>query len=176
MLSVKSLEPIKKAVASQDRVLLDALVQALDNEDFRAYAEGMVMASSPPAKEPGCWNYLVRPLAEHFGLSPELLPLDDWKHYAVWEDYRALVDPLVSEPARALLKFLEAGRPFVGTSVTHDGCVFAWLSAAETKSLLAELEPLDAEEFGELDEFHEELVECLRETADRDSELFLGAS
>jgi hypothetical protein len=175
MVSLQSIEPIRKAVGSKDRALLDAVFQAVGRKkDFRSYAEDMIMGS-PPAKEPGCWNYLVEPLARHFGLSPHRLPLDDWKHYYVWGDYRSMADPLLSKPGKRLLEFMESGRPFVGSSMDHDGCMFAWLTAAEVKSLLDELTAIDAQTFGELDEFHEELVESLRETVDRNADLFIGA-
>jgi len=97
MVSLQSLEPIRKAVGSKDRALLNALLKAVGKDKtFRSYAEGMIMGS-PPAKEPGCWEYLVEPLAQHFGLSPRRLPLDDWKHYHVWEAYRSIADPFLSE-------------------------------------------------------------------------------
>lgn len=175
MVSLQSLEPIRRAVGSKDPALLDALLQAAgEDEDFRSYAEAMIMGS-PPAKEPGCWNYLVEPLAQHFGLSPRRLPLDDWKHYYVWEDYRSTADPLLSEQGKKLLEFMESGRPFAGSSIDHDGCMFAWLTAAEAQSLLDELTAIEAATFGDLDEFHEELVESLQGTVDRNADLFIGA-
>ena len=175
MLSIESIEPIKKAVGSQNQELLDALFQAFgEDADRRSYAENMIM-SSPPTKEPGCWNYLVEPLAEHFGLSPQRLPLDDWKHYYVWEDYRSIADPLLSKQSKTLMEFMESGRPFIGSSIDHDGCMFAWLTAAEAKSLLNELRSLDSQVFGELDEFHEELIESLEQAVARNADLFLGA-
>lgn len=178
MVSLQSLEPIRTAIGSKDRSLLDTLLQAVgENEDFQSYVEEMIM-NSPPAEEPGCWNYLVEPLAQHFGLSPRRLPLDDWKHYDVWEDYRSILDPLLSKQGKKLLEFMESGRPFVGSRIDHDGCMFAWLTAGEAKSLLEELTAIeiDAAKFGELEEFHEELVESLQETVDRNADLFLGAS
>ena len=45
--------------------------------------------------------------------------------------------------------------------------MFAWLTAAEAKSLLDELTAIDAATFDELDEFHEELIESLQQTVDR---------
>jgi hypothetical protein len=175
MVSMQSIDPIRKAVGSKDRDLLDTLLQAVgEDKDLRSYAEDMIMGS-PPAKEPGCWNYLVEPLAEHLGLCPHRLPLDDWKHYYVWGDYRSIAGPLLSEKGKRLLEFMESGRPFVGSSMDHDGCMFAWLTAAEARRLLAELTAMDAETFGELDEFHEELVESLQETVDRNAALFIGA-
>jgi hypothetical protein len=175
MLSLKSIEPIRKAVGSKDPALLEALVQKIgEDEDFQSYAEDMIMGS-PPEEEPGCWHYLVEPLAQHFDLSPKRLPLDDWKHYHVWEDYRRLANSHLSKEAKRLLKFLEVGRPFAGSSVQGDPCMFAWLTTAETKILLDELAAIDPEEFGELDEFHEELVESLQETVGRGADLFLGA-
>jgi hypothetical protein len=173
LVCLQSLEPIRKAIGSKDRALLDALLQAV-REDRRSDAEGMIMGP-PPAKEPGCWGYLVEPLAQHFGLSPRRLPFDDWKHYYVWGDYRSLADPLLSEQGKKLLEFMDSGRPFVGSSIDHDGSMFAWLTAAEAKSLLDELSAIDAAEFGELDEFHEELVGSLQETVDSDADLFVGA-
>ena len=56
MVSLQSIEPIQKAVGSKDGALLEALFEAIgDDEDFRSYAEGMIMGS-PPASEPGCWG------------------------------------------------------------------------------------------------------------------------
>jgi hypothetical protein len=173
MVSLESLEPIRRAIGSKDRALLDALLPAVD-EGFRSAAEGMIMGP-PPAKEPGCWSFLVEPLAQHFGLSPHRLPLEDWKHYYVWEDYRSIVDPHLSGQGKKLLEFMDSGRPFVGTSIDHDGSMFAWLTAAEARSLLDELTAIDAAKVGDLDEFHEELIESLQETVDRGADLFVGA-
>jgi len=53
--------------------------------------------------------------------------------------------------------------------------MFAWLTAAEVKSLLDELTAIDATPFSELDGFHEELVESFQETVERNADLFLGA-
>ena len=173
MVSLQSVEPIRRAIGSKDRALLDALLQAVA-ENYRSAAEGMIMGPSP-AKEPGCWGPLVEPLAQHLGLSSRRLPLDDWKHHYVWNDYRSIVDPRLSGQGKALLEFMESGRPFVGSSIDHDGSLFAWLTAAEAKSLLDELTALDADELDELDEFHEELIESLQETVDRGADLFVGA-
>jgi hypothetical protein len=57
MLSLQSLEPIRRVIGSKDRALLDALLPAV-GEDFRSAAEGMIMGP-PPAKEPGCWGRLM---------------------------------------------------------------------------------------------------------------------
>ncbi len=173
MVSLQSLDPIRRAISSKDRDLLDALLPAV-SENFRSAAEGMIMGP-PPAKEPGCWGFLVEPLAQHFGLSPRRLPLDDWKHYYVWNDYRSIADPHLSGQGKKLLEFIDSGRPFVGTSMDHDGSMFAWLTAAEAKSLLDELTAIDAATFDELDEFHEELIESLQQTVDRGADLFVGA-
>src|SRR5262249_16832443 len=170
---LKSLQPIRRAIGSKDRALLDALVQAL-GEDHRSPAEGMIMGP-PPAKEPGCWGRLVEPLAQHFGLSPRRLPLDDWKHNYVWGDYRSIADPHLSAQGKKLLEFMDSGRPFVGSGIDYDGSLFAWLTAAEAKSLLVELTSIDAATLGDLDEFHEELIESLQETVDRGADLFVGA-
>jgi len=82
---------------------------------------------------------------------------------------------LASEQGKKLLEYMESGRPFVGSSIDHDGCMFAWLTAAEVKSLLDELTAIDATPFSELDGFHEELVESFQETVERNADLFLGA-
>jgi hypothetical protein len=173
MVSLQSLEPIRRVIGSKDRALLEALLPAVA-EDFRSAAEGMIMGP-PPAKEPGCWGFLVEPLAQHFGLSPRRLPLEDWKHHYVWGDYRSIVDPHLSGQGKKLLEFIDAGRPFVGAGIDYDGSMFAWLTAAETKNLLDELTAIDADELGELDEFHEELIESLQGTVDRGADLFVGA-
>ncbi len=173
MVSLQSLEPIRRAIGSKDRALLDALIQAVD-ERSRSTVEGMIMGP-PPAKEPGCWGFLVEPLAQHFGLSPRRLPLDDWKHHYIWNDYRSIADPHLSGQGKKLLEFMDSGRPFLGTSIDQDGSLFAWLTAAEARSLLDELTALDAAKLGELDEFHEELIESLQETIDRGADLFVGA-
>ena len=175
MVSIQSLDPIKQAIGSRDEALLDALLTAVgDDEDFQRYARGMIMESRP-RKEPGCWNYLVEPLAEHFGLTPNRLPLEDWKHYYVWEDYRSLANPLISSSAQTLLQLLESGRPFHGSAIDHDGCMFAWLTPDEASLLLSELSAIDAQKFGDIDEFHEQLVESLQETVNKRHALFLGA-
>jgi hypothetical protein len=175
MISLKSIEPIKAAIGSQDQKLLNALLSGFDDdEDMESYAKNMIM-NSPPSKEPGCWNYLVEPLANHLGLSPNYLPMDDWKHYHVWEDYRPNINTLVSPAAQKFLLFLEQGRPFIGSEIEHDGCMFAWLSTDEAELLLGELAKIDADDFGELAEFHEELLESLQATVDNKCALFLGA-
>ena len=175
MIALQSLDPIKNAIGSQDEALLDALLAAVgDDADFQEYARGMIM-NSRPASEPGCWNYLVEPLAKHFGLSANRLPLDDWKHYYVWEDYRSIAGPLISPTAQTLLQLLESGRPFHGSAIDHDGCMFAWLTPDEASTLLNELSAIDADKFGDLDEFHEELIESLQQTVKKGHALFLGA-
>lgn len=176
MFAVQSLDPIKNAIGSKDRALLEALLEALgDNEAFQSYANDMIMKSSPQ-KEPGCWSYLVEPLAKHYQLALERLPLDDWKHYSVWEEYRSIADPVVSAEARRLLQLLESGRAFNARGIDHDGCMFAWLTATEVKTLHAELAAINASDYGELDEFHEELVESLEQASNADKAVFLGAS
>jgi hypothetical protein len=173
MVSLQSVEPIRRAIGSKDVALLDALLQAVP-EGHRSSAEELIMGP-PPAKEPGCWGSLVEPLAQHLGLSPHRLPLDDWKHFYVWADYRSIVEPQLSEQGKKLLEYMESGRPFLGSLIDSDGSLFAWLTAVEAKSLLDELTALDVDELDELDEFHEELIESLQETVDRGADLFVGA-
>lgn len=176
MVSLRSLEPIQKAIGSKDQSLLDALTSEVgdDRQEFCDLVKKMIMGPLP-AKEPGCWNYVIEPLAEHFGLAPITLPLDDWEHNYVWEEFRSIADPLISRRARRLLKWLDLGRPFHGTGIDYDGCLFAWLTADETKSLLGDLSIIDADKFGDLAQFHKELVASLKETVNGKNSLFLGA-
>lgn len=160
--------------------MYDAVVAEFEAEDTdrRAYAKSMIFAAAPPAKEPGCWNYVVEPLARHLGLDPKYLAIDDWKHYAAWESYRSAAETMLSPEATQLLGYIESGRPFRGAEVDHDGCLFAWLTNAECTALLAELEKIDADVFSdmELDELHEELIESLKTVVDSGAEMFIGAS
>ncbi len=176
MLSLQSIEPIRKAIGSKDRALFDAFA-AGKSQEFRAGAKTIIM-EPPPAEEPGSWCYVVEPLAQHLGLSPHSLPISegDWKQIYVWSEYRAIADPRLSEQGTKLLAFLDEGRPFVGTGLDYDGCMFGWLTAAEVKALLAELTAIDAGQFDdELGQFHKELLEALHETAGRNADLFFGA-
>jgi len=177
-LSVKSLDPIRDAIASKDQTAFDAVVAEYepDDEDRRSYARSMILVDTPPTKEPGCWNYVVEPLAKHFGLQPDYLAIDDWKHYGAWEDYIATAKAHVSDEAISLLEHIQSGRPFRGSEIDHDGCLFAWLSNAECKTMLDALHDLDAEAFGELDELHEELIDSLQTVVNNDAEMFIGAS
>ena len=179
-LSLTSLAPIRDAIGSQNAEMYDAVVAEFeaDDTDRRNYAKSMIFAAAPPAKEPGCWNYVVAPLAKHLGLEPKYLAIDDWKHYAAWEGYRSAAEAILSPEAIALLGYIESGRPFLGTEIDHDGCLFGWLANAECAALLSELEKIDAESFADvdLDELHEELVESLRSVVDAGAEMFIGAS
>jgi hypothetical protein len=94
LVSLRSLEPIRKAIGSKDRALFDAFVVG-KQKNFQAGAKEIIM-NSPPAMEPGWWNYFVEPLAEHFDLSLRRLPFDEWKQNYVWRDYRAVADSCVS--------------------------------------------------------------------------------
>ena len=179
-LSLKSLDPIRDAIASKDENLYKAVIADFDADDTdrQSYARSMIFAETPPAQEPGCWNYIVEPLAKHFGLDPTFLQIDDWKHYAAWEEYRKIAASRISEDALALLRFIESGRPFRGDKIDHDGCLFGWLTNAESAALLAALGRLDGELFADvdLDELHEELIESLQNVVDGGTEMFIGAS
>ena len=139
MFSIKSLEPIKNASGSNDKLLVCDLMKryqsdlleysdgnALDEdeleelEEFQEYVESMIMCSSLPEKEPGCWCYVIELLAEHHELEPYSLPLEDWKHVYVWEDYRSIVAPHVTTESKQSLKYLDAGRPFRGDTIDDD--------------------------------------------------------
>lgn len=175
MVALESLDPIKNAIGSQDEGLLAALATALgDDKEFQSYARAMIMGSRTE-HEPGCWNYMVEPLAEHLGLSPVRLPLEGWKHYSVWKDYRSIAGAFVTPEAQQLLGYMESGRPFHGSKIDHDGCMFAWLNPDEAESLLGELSGINAEEFRVLDGLHEELLESLDASVTKKNAVFLGA-
>lgn len=176
MLGLESIEPIRMAIGSKTRRILDGLIAKLDKSkpDFAEYAKAMIMESAP-AKEPGCWNYLVQPLAKSLGLKVRVLPLNDWKHYAVWEEYRQQVNSKLSRASKQLLKLLEKGRALRGKAIIHDGCMFAWLSTDEVALLLAELLPLEIAEPDYLEPFHAELIKSFQLVVDNKMELFLGA-
>jgi len=193
MKSMLSFQPIVDSIACNDDVLVEAVMKLHakevaeyndgvepdmdDLEEFRDYVESMIKCPAPPVAEPGCWNYVIDVLAEHFGLHPDRLPMDDWKHFYVWEDYRSIVDSKVSPAAVQLLAHLEDGRPFKGETIGADGCVFAWLTANEVVTLHDALSVLDVDEMdvNDLDEFHEELLECLASTRERNAVLFMAA-
>jgi len=194
MLSLTDLQPVIDAVGSCDDSLLSAVLErykqeltdyydgdepeADELEEFEEYAESMINCDPAPDAEPGAWNYVIQTLADHFDLNPEPLPLDDWKHFYVWEDYRNLLDPLISADARQLLALLENGRALKGTSIDGDGCVFAWLSPLEVVTLHDALSPIEVTEEMQkrgLDEFHRELLECLDATRKQNAVLFLAA-
>lgn len=177
-LSLKSLDPIRDAIASRNQAAFDAVVAEYepDDEDRREYAKSMILIDTPPAKEPGCWNYVIEPLAKHLGLQPDYLAIDDWKHYGAWADYIATAKSHIPIEAVSLLEHIKSGRPFRGSEIDHDGCLFGWLSNGECKTLLDALRDLDSETFGELDELHEELIDSLQAVVDNDAEMFTGAS
>lgn len=201
ILSVPSLDPIRDAIASQDASLVEALVKInrreLDEEygknpdedeleeieeqleEFREDASSMIMCETPPEKEPGAWNYLVTAMIEHFQLKEFWkYPVNqDWKHYYIWEPYRGEIYEQISPEANKLLMHLEKGRPFKGTGIDYDGCVFGWLTLEEVQTLHAALEPLDQTQFSEeyFQDFHQQLVETLAGVARRKHDLFLKA-
>ena len=175
-LAIQSLGPIRAAIGSRDSSILDGLVANLDENypELRDYAKDMIMQASP-GHEPGCWNYLIEPLASHIGLQVERLPMEDWKHYAVWREYRSVIESQLSTAAQPLLEWLENGRALLGSDIKQDGCTFAWLSTAEAALLLNELSSVDTDEFDDLADFHEELVDALQYAVEHNMELFLGA-
>lgn len=175
-LAIQSLGPIRAAIGSRDSSILDGLVANLDQSypEFRDYAKDMIMQACP-RHEPGCWNYLIEPLANHLGLLVERLSMEDWKHYALWREYRPLIESQLSTAVEPLLESLENGRALLGSGVKQDGCTFAWLSTAEAAMLLSELSSVDTDEFDDLADFHEELVNALQYVVLHDMELFLGA-
>ena len=193
MVSIKSLDPIRDAIGSGDASLAEALMQRYSSdmreyydgeepeeeelEEFKQYVDSMVMCSQPPDKEPGCWNYIIELLAAHHELDPVRLPLEDWKHVYVWEDYRSVVEPLITPESKQSLQFLDAGRPLKGSGIDYDGCVFGWLTLDEATELHETLTKIDAKALEQrgLDEFHEELLDSLGQTKDKGAVLFMAA-
>ena len=190
MYSISSIEPIQESIASRDSALAESLVslyqtqqrEYYDGEDpeeeeveeFREYVDGMIMCESAPPREPGCWNYVIKLLAAHFNLSPTELPLEDWKHNYVWDDYKSQIDGQLDPQSGSLIDYLNDGRPLKGNSIDHDGCVFAWLTCEETKHLRDTLSKIDLPE-SELTEFHEQLVDSLNESIETNAILILAS-
>lgn len=193
-LSVSSIEPIQRAVASNDRALVESLMEryarqrrerfgedpdARDLAEFRDYVESMILCASPPAEERGCWNYVIELLAEHLSLNPDSdLPFNefDWKHFWVWEDYIDSVANLVDAPSQTSLTLLAEGRPLKGERLDGDGCVFAWLNSREVKDLANALESVDSSILSdELIEFHDALVASLKSIEKKGHVLFEAA-
>jgi hypothetical protein len=191
--SITSIEPLRASVASQDRSIADAAREqykaeqrkeygknGIDEESlekFQGYVDSMVMCSSPPKKEPGCWNYVMQQLTRHYGLEPEdsYSFNEGWKHYQAWVWFRKLVGKQLSDASLLSLGYLENGRPLKGMSVEHDGCVFAWLTPEEVAELhqaLSALEPVADED---MQEFQETLVETLGEIRESGKALLMVA-
>lgn len=178
MYAMKSLQPIQAIIGSKNATFLDDLLSSISdpkqylvyppeaNERFLVLAREMIM-NPPPPVEPGAWCYLLERVAELLDLAPMALPLDEWKHYFVWEEYRSVAEPSISRTARGLLELLEFGRPLQGESIDVDAGAFSWLSATEASLLFGEIESLDGSSFGELEDFHAELVESLKVAADK---------
>ncbi len=195
--SIASIDPIRDAVASNDEALVEAVMtrykkqlrkeygeeEEIDDDDleeFREWVESMILCPSPPNEEPGCWNYAIELLAEHFKLKPDRrLPFsdEDWKHNQVWGDYRALVAAHITPASDKSLKYLEEGRPLKGSRLDYDGCVFGWLTPEEVKELYRSLSRLDKAVIPDEDllDFHEGLVKSLKIISDRNAVLFMAA-
>lgn len=177
-MSISSIEPIRNAVASRDQALLEAVLE-LDDDDpvlTREIAESMIMCSSPPEEEQGEWWYVIELLAEHFGLEPESLPGDDWKHLMVWDRYCDGTATHITQESRQYLTYLARGRPLQG-KVVGGGDIFAWIAAAEVEHLHGDLSALDSGLFAgeDLEDFHEELVKALHLTKERNAVLLMSA-
>jgi hypothetical protein len=199
--SINSLDPIRDAVASGDKKLAEAVIALYEKEmrdeygddeeedeeeeeddEFHEYVESMILCRKPPKAEPGCWNYVMPLLAEHFKLKlNDNLPANDgWKQYYTWEPYRRLVADKLTPQSKQSLKYLEDGRPLKGTKIDHDGCMFAWLTPEEVKELhqslsQVDLGPADEDDDDGMAEFHEVLVDTLKTVARRKAVLLLRA-
>jgi hypothetical protein len=77
-----------------------------------------------------------------------------------------------------LLSYFENGRALRGTKIDDDGCLFAWLSAEETKELHRNLKAVPPEKTtnDELQDFHQELIESFEDAASRGADVFFAAS
>jgi hypothetical protein len=55
-LSIKTLDPIRDAIASNDQAAFEAVTAEYesDDEDRRSYAKSMILIPTPPKKESGC--------------------------------------------------------------------------------------------------------------------------
>ena len=191
--SIASIDPIRDAVASGDDALVEAVISLRtqarmeefgeeSQEDaacFRNIAESMIKCDSPPALEPGCWNYVFEYIARHQMRRPDKnLPFNEgWKHYECWKPYRKLVASHVPPQSMTILEHLEHGRPLCGRKVDHDGCVFAWLTPDEVKELTESLACLPDSVIADPDlaDFHSALVESLRLITSESSTLLLSA-
>lgn len=190
---IQSIQPIIDAVGSQDEPLLSSVLEHHQRElteyyegdepdpdeldDFREEAESLINCSSPPESEPGAWTYVIEILAEVLSLKPERLPLDDWKQFYVWEEYRSMIGSQLNAEANQLIDYLESGRPLKGKSLACDGCLFAWLRPEEVTTLcesLGGIESTAALQEG-LGDFHKELLSCLETTQQKNGVLLLGA-
>lgn len=195
LFSIASMEPIRAAVGSNDRSLVEALVARRRNKLRERYSEAeieadapydsfpqlaaeMIACESPPKEEPGAWYRVIEQLAAHLGLAPDAhLPFNEgWGHYDTWRTYRAAVAGHVTQESERSLELLQNGRPLRGSSVEHDGCVFSWLTPDEVKELHRSLSPLDAGLFTDDDtDIHEDFVTSLQMIRDRGAWLFLAA-
>lgn len=196
--AIRSIEPIREVVASGDDTLVNKLVVAYaaqfdederedepDEDDdpvqeFRCQAESMITCASAPKEEPGCWNYVIDLLSEHFDLIPTEISLsfnEGWKHYHVWNPYRDIVAKHVSAQSNASLRHLQDGRPLRGKDIDHDGCIFAWLAADEVTELHTSLSHLDLSllKDDEWRDFHRTLVESLGMISSKSCALFMAA-
>jgi hypothetical protein len=194
--SIRSIDPIRQAVASNDASLVEAVMTRYANEqrdesgeleiddqvldEFRDEVEGMILCPSPPEEEPGTWNSVIELLAQHFQLDPDdNLPFNEgWKHYFVWERYRAMLDGHIAPECDKSLEHLQVGRPLRGSHIDHDGCLFSWLTHDEVEKLYESLSKLDQSltDVDEFQEFHDVLVQSLKIIKDRGAVLFMGAS
>jgi hypothetical protein len=75
------------------------------------------------------------------------------------------------------LEHLEMGRPLKGEKIDYDGCVFGWLTADENNELYDSLSKVDRSTLKDenLQQFHDELVTCLKTASERKALLFMAA-
>jgi len=116
-------------------------------------------------------------LGEHLKINWVKLPIEDWKHYKVWNIYGIILADSISARSLKLLRYMEMGRPLAGKRVVDDGCVYGWLKPTETKSLKKSLSAVDPSIFpdDDLRQFHGEILTSLRMAIESNATLVILA-
>lgn len=188
LLAVRSLDEIRKAVASQDadlRAVLAGKYQMMLAEEFGAPTEldedetaefqeqceaiatalnQVVMSAVPPETEHGDWAGLFSMIADVKGLLvPCDLPLDGYKHLHTWGLYRKLLRGRIPDRMDGLLRLIEEGRPLIGKTMESDWSMYSWLDRAEIADLLQTLSDVEfgGDDGSGLTDFHTDFLASL---------------
>lgn len=186
--SVPSIQPLRSVIGSNDTAWLDIVNAELGDQEEslpnqhdsirKAATELLVGRLDGPEKDShvevvGLWAKKVLPLADFdYAADPKSLDLTkprmltdgDWKHFA-WDDYRALIEPLVNADVARMVGHLTEGRPLVGTHTESSWSYYAWFERQELEKLingLATAGDQNKSVADEVDGFHVELVEWLK--------------